>query len=500
MKKIFSEADLQQIEQRGVTLDIALHQVDLLRNPPPPILLVRPCTAGDGIRVSEAEKEELISAARRVAASARVMKFVPASGAATRMFRDLSAAAANTNAAPRSFEPVRLFLTRLDDFPFAAELRARANICGNSPEDDRAILLTLLREMNYASRPKGLIPFHRDGERVRTPFEEQLIEACAFARSDDGACRVQFTTATQALLDFQTELGRVESSLRDAGCNPRVDFSEQHPSTDTLALDAEGELFRESDGSLLFRPGGHGALIRNLEQLNGDIVSIKNIDNVLPAAMQAESVEWKLILIGVLARLQDEVFEAIRRCGSPAASETDVADALALAAERFNRRPPQGAVTLNERKAFVLDALNRPMRVCGVVKNEGEPGGAPFWVAEEQGGESVQIVESSQVRMDDAHQQKIWSSSTHFNPVDIVCGLRNWNGEPFDLSPFIDQRAVFVSRKSHEGRELRALELPGLWNGAMAGWNTVCVEVPASTFAPVKTVLDLLRSQHQTTS
>jgi hypothetical protein len=281
------------------------------------------------------------------------------------------------------------------------------------------------------------------------------------------------------------------------GCALDVTFSEQEPSSDTLALDQAGEPFRLDDGSLLFRPGGHGALLRNLEALDGDLVVVKNIDNVLPAESSDEVVRWKQVLIGCLGEIQREAFEAIAGCARDDASEAAVDRALAVAAARFSRRPARDLPTRGERRRFAIDALDRPIRVCGMVRNEGEPGGAPFWVRESDGTTSVQIVESSQVDESNPEQVRIFGSSTHFNPVDLVCGLRSWTGEPFELRRFVDERAVFIARKSHEGRELSALERPGLWNGAMAGWNTTCVEVPASTFAPVKTVFDLLRPQHQ---
>ena len=424
----------------------------LLQQAPRRIVLDRPCTVGDGIvRLDASQHDELLQAGQRAALEGRVQKFVPASGAATRMFKDLIAALASDE--PPSATPVvRAFFHRLDDYPFAEPLRQRAAISGAiaSVDEQRTILRTLLQEMRYADLPKALIPFHRRPV-LRTAFEEQLLEGLRYTRSHDGIARTHFTVAPEFRDGFEQLLADVAPRVA-AAVEPTtlaVDFSEQHPVTDTLAATLAGEPFRTSDGTLLFRPAGHGALLRNLQALNGDFVVIKNIDNVLPFERCDEVVYWKLLLIGFLA-------------GRHAASDDE-----------------------------------RPLRVCGVVKNEGEPGGAPFWVVHEDGRQSMQIVEASQVNLTDPAQRRIFESSTHFNPVDVVCALRSKAGRPFDLQAFVDPSAVFLSTKSHDGQELVALERPGLWNGAMAWWHTVFIEVPASTFAPVKTVFDLLRPEHQ---
>jgi hypothetical protein len=298
--------------------------------------------------------------------------------------------------------------------------------------------------------PKGLIPFHRR-HRPRTACEDQLEEGVGYTRGSSDVSRSHFTVVDSARADFQRVVESVRGSIEARHhCSLDVSFSEQHPSTDTIAIDEEGQPFRSSAGELLFRPAGHGALIGNLQRLNGDIVVIKNIDNIRPVDAVDEIVRWKLILIGVLGQ--------------------------------FEQEEPNGA---------------RPLRVCGVVRNEGEPGGAPFWVRDRQGGVTRQIVESAQVDMQSDEQRQVFSSATHFNPVDVVCSLRNRDGRAYDLMQFVDPSAAFVSSKTYDGRALTALERPGLWNGAMAHWATVFVEVPASTFAPVKTVFDLLRPEHR---
>lgn len=495
-----SPSDLEQLRQRGMSPADAASQLALLRTPPPATVLDRPCSIGDGISRIEAQQQTaLIDRADAVAAAGRVTKFVPASGAATRMFKDLIAALQDRRR-PSASPAARELFEQLDDLPFGDELRKAAEVTGlpESEEEERRLLTTLLDGMRYAQLPKALIPFHRT-DRQRTAFEEQLLEGTRYVRDADGTCRMHFTVATEFLPEFEQALQalRPEVSRRRRGTILDVGFSEQDPATDTLAIDSAGEPFRLADGSLLFRPGGHGSLIANLNTLGADIVAIKNVDNILPDETTTEVVRWKRILIGYLAQLQSEVSEMLAACEPEDAPEPALDRAIAFAAFRFLRRPATALHGNTEKRRWVFDALNRPIRVCGVVRNEREPGGAPFWIVEPDGTRSVQIVEPSQVDARNPEQARIFRSAGFFNPVDIVCGLRSWRGEPFDLRRYVDPDAVFVSEKTHEGRELRALERPGLWNGAMAGWNTVCAEVPASTFAPVKTVFDLLRPQHQ---
>lgn len=501
----FTPRDLAELERRGISREEAAQQLELLRHAPPAVELDRPCTTGDGIQLlSPADQARLEEAAADPIAADRVMKFVPASGAATRMFRDL-AAALHEDHPSSSSEAVWQFFQELDKFPFAAELRQRAGVDTApvaSADDERRILHTLLVEMRYGELPKALIPFHRTSEAVRTPFEEHLLEAVHYTAGRSNTARAHFTVAPAFRAAFEQLLAQVRPRVEAVrpGISLAVGFSEQSPSTDTLAITPEGQPFRLADGSLLFRPSGHGALLGNLQSLGGDLVVIKNIDNVVPFEASAEVVRWKRILIGYAASLQREVCELLGRSLAEAQgpdARAHLERAIRFASETLGRRPSRELRDDNERRAFAIDALDRPLRVCGVVRNEGEPGGAPFWVVEPGGRRSLQIVEASQVDMDNERQRRIFESSTHFNPVDLVCVVRRCDGSPFDLGAYVDSRAVFRARKSHEGRDLIALERPGLWNGAMAGWNTVFVEVPERTFAPVKTVLDLLRPEHQ---
>lgn len=419
-KDTFSPEDRARIEAQGLTVEEVERQAALLRDPPPSAKLLRPCTAGDGVaRIDEGEHAELLALAREAAGAGRLSKFVPASGAASRMFEFLGSGDSD-------HPDVRRFRENASSFAFSA--------------DDLQALAAL---------PKGLLPFHRYAEAVRTPFEEHLVEGAATVRDAAGVCRVHVTVSPGHRAAFEAVLRQARPRLeRETGARFEVRFSEQAPSTDTVAIDETGRLFRDSEGRLLFRPGGHGALLKNLAESGGDVVLVKNIDNVVPDDLRAPTLLWKRLLAGVLVRL-----------------------------ERASTRV-------------------RPLRACGVVRNEGEPGGGPFWV-QGPGGETRQIVESAQVDLANPAQAAIWSAATHFNPVDLACSLRDASGRPFDLPRFVDERAVFIAKKTHEGRTLSALERPGLWNGAMALWETVFVEVPKETFAPVKTALDLLRPEHQ---
>lgn len=470
---LFSSDDLRQMAELGIAPEEALRQIELFRNPPPFTRVLRPCRLGDGIRqLSKVAEPWLLARFEEAARGGRVAKLVPASGAATRMFKELLAG---------ENDAVRPFLENLPRFAFYEDL-------AGVPED--AILEHLLTEkgLDYADLPKGLLKFHRYPGGPRTPFEEHLVEAADVTRDADGVCRLHFTVSPQHQERFENLLEEVRPVYeRRYGCRFQVSFSDQRRSTDTIAVDPENRPFRQEDGTLLFRPGGHGALLDNLNSLGWDLVLLKNIDNVVPDSRKPVVNGWKKALTGYLLALQERIFRLSERLeADPAALE----EAAKLVEEELSRPIPEGV----DRRQFILEALNRPLRICGVVKNQGEPGGGPFWVEDACGQVSLQIVESSQI--DPKVRDEVLSRSTHFNPVDIVCALRDRHGAPYDLNRFVDPSTVFISSKSHEGRPLKALERPGLWNGAMAGWNTVFVEVPDETFAPVKTVMDLLRPEH----
>ena len=489
--------DLRQMARLGISPEEAERQLSLLRDPPPFARVLRPGRVGDGIiRIDPPERDALALRHERAQASGELEKLVPASGAASRMFRELAAFLDNPED-DSAMEAARLFTERLDDFPFGEQLRWEVSRLGRDIGRSFDLIRTLLepKGLGYGNKPKGLIPFHRYGKGERTPFEEHLAEAALYVRDRQSCARVHFTVSPEHEDGFRQRLAERGPLLEgEFGAHFEVTFSHQEKSTDTLAVDLGGRPFRRSDGTLLFRPGGHGALIHNLSRSSTGVVFVKNIDNVVPDRHKGPTVMWKRLLGGLLLRLQDRVFEFGR-----ALDRGDTGGEFERACRRFllewfgRRLPSEEAAS----RADLEAALHRPLRVCGVVENAGEPGGGPFWVQSESGEVSCQIVESSQLDQNSTLVREALETATHFNPVDLVCGLRDWRGQPYDLRNFIDPSAVFVSRKSWEGRELMALERPGLWNGAMAGWNTVMVEVPPETFAPVKTVFDLLRPQHQ---
>lgn len=513
---LFSARDLQQMAGMGIAPEEAARQVELFRNPPPYTRVLRPCRPGDGIRsLSLAEHKELLEHFDAAARRGRTAKFVPASGAATRMFKDLLAYLASSAIAEPS-APVRAFFDNLPRFAFYETLAAALGANGIDLDeavrngDWRTVLRYLLEKpgLGYADLPKGVLPFHRYPEGPRTPFEEHLVEAADIDRDEDGLCLLHFTVSPEHQDEFERLLDRVRPALEERfDCRFEVSFSAQRHATDTLAVDPQNRPFRTEDGALLFRPGGHGALIDNLNELGRDgwdIVRLRNIDNVVPDDRKPVVHLWKRLLGGCLLAVREAAFVHLDRLEAldgvrGEQAETVLREAGDFLEKELCRPLPEGFAQADshERQRFLMDALDRPIRVCGVVRNQGEPGGGPFWVESPSGGISPQIVETSQIDPKSPEQQEALKVSTHFNPVDIVCGLRDRLGHRYDLHRYVDPSTVFIAEKSHEGRPLKALERPGLWNGAMAGWNTVFVEVPDATFAPVKTVLDLLRPEHQ---
>jgi hypothetical protein len=515
----FSDADRKQLDERGMAVSEAERQLELLRTPPPALDLVRPCTPGDGIvRLSPQEIERLRTAHDRAARAGRFLKFVPASGAASRMFKDLRrylddrrwdgpwdsvvALADGGDADARNL--VRM-IARLPDTALFEELETAAARRG---ADARALVragefrtlfdLMLGADPGFADRPKGLLPFHADPEGGRTAFDEHLVEAASYARDASGTGRLHFTVGAGREPQFRARLDEVAERI-GGRFEARFDvgFSVQDPSTDTLAAEEDGAPLRDADGRLVFRPGGHGALLSNLDRFGTDLVYVKNIDNVQPDARRGETVAWKRALGGLLVELQDEILRHLDQLVSPDGRDEAAEGARRFAERWFRLEHPatsEGAGP-DRRRERLLRWLERPIRVCGVVANTGEPGGGPFWVRDREGRVSRQIVEAAQVA-GDRERMDLLRRSTHFNPVDLVCAVADRTGRPYDLAKFVDRDTAIVTEKSFNGREVRVLERPGLWNGAMAGWNTVFVEVPLETFSPVKTVFDLVRPEH----
>lgn len=477
---MFTEKDLSQIERHGLTPEAVESQLENFRRGFPYLKVVRAASPADGVRMaSEAEIDAAVARYEAAAAGTKVVKFVPASGAATRMFKELFEF---VNEDKRG-KGIDTLLGRIGEFAFWPELQAVLP----AGADDKATVRAIVGEgLNYGGKPKGLVTFHAYPEGARKAVEEHLVEGAAYAVSD-GVVRIHFTVSPEHRAGFEALLAeKVPVYEARFGVKYDISFSVQKPSTDTVAVNPDNTLFRQDDGTLLFRPAGHGALIENLNEIDADVVFIKNIDNVTTDANRGDTVRYKKALAGMLLALQERTFGYLRALR---AGTADTAEVAAFVEEQL-------CVKLPERcDAALLEALlDRPIRVCGMVRNEGEPGGGPFWVANPDGTESLQIAESSQIAPED---MPLMQSATHFNPVDLVCGVRDSAGGKFDLRQYTDPSTGFISSKSAGGRPLRAQELPGLWNGAMARWNTVFVDVPVSTFSPVKVVQDLLRPQHR---
>lgn len=408
----------------------------------------------------------------------------------------------------RGFNTPHAFITNLKKFAFDRDLKETMEAHGLEPgkEIKEGRYSTVIRYLvnpeglDYGNLPKGLLKFHSYGGASRTALEEHLAEAALYATGSDRTAHVHFTVSPEHLSRFKEKVSEVTGLYeKEYGIHYKISFSVQKPSTDTIAVDMENNPFRESDGTILFRPGGHGALIENLGDIDGDLVFVKNIDNVVPDRLKPETTRYKKAIGGLLLKLQSRAFNYLETLEKGTVdnatleeiSEFAVNDLKIILPEHFGEASPEG------KSVLLANMLNRPIRICGMVKNEGEPGGGPFWVKDTRGRTSLQIVESSQVDQKDAGQMELMSKATHFNPVDLVCGIRDYRGNKFDLHRFIDPQTGFISIKSKGGKDLKAQELPGLWNGAMADWITVFVEVPIITFNPVKTVNDLLRPQHQ---
>ena len=520
-KNLFTQADLEQMEKLGITEDEARRQLAILEKGQRWAALVRPCIPGDGIVILDPEDQErLISRWQEGADNGRLSAFLPASGAATRMFAFLQSirnqvervtldrTAEIVGQSSDDYREFRVFVRSLEEFAFFEPLAAVMGKAGIPLQEKLQLgvyndILDFLLEprgLNYNSLPKALIPFHRYSDHYRTAMEEHLVESVSTVRDQNQLCRVHFTVAAENQAEVEAH-GREAAAKygEHLGVHYELSFSIQSPATNTLAVDLENRPFRKLDGNLLLRPGGHGALLQNLNQLEGDIVLIKNIDNVVTDERCDLVVLHEQILTGMLLEVQQEIFNYLTLLSSGSLGANDLQQVLDFVVQRLN--PSMGEHLLScgekEKVARILRLLNRPLRVCGMVVNRGEPGGGPFWVRDASGRLSLQVVEQAEIDRSSPEQVAILEGSTHFSPVQIVCGLRDFQGQPFDLRQFADQGAVFVSRKTEEGKELKALELPGLWNGGMAYWNTIFVEIPEETFNPVKTINDLLRPGHR---
>ena len=499
---MLSEKDLKQIAQRGISEAQIETQLNEFKTGFPFLRLEAAAAVGNGIVAPNGqEREQYVKTWEDYKAEGKkVVKFVPASGAASRMFKDIfSFVDGDSDVPTTAFE--KKYFDEIERFAFYDALDA---VCQKNEGKGikalmaegnyKAVAANMLKKegLNYGQLPKGMLLFHKYAEGARTPMEEHLVEGALYAASN-GESHVHFTVSHEHIDFFKQKVAeKADGFAQKYGIKYDITFSEQKPSTDTIAANTDNTPFREADGSLLFRPGGHGALIENLNEIEADVIFIKNIDNVVPDRLKPETVEWKQVIAGVLVSLQKKAFDYLRILdGQP--TEAQLAE-MAQFVEQCLCTNPKGQKADAQ---YLRKKLNRPMRVCGVVKNVGEPGGGPFLTYNQDGTVSLQILESSQIDTNNAEYMKMFTQGTHFNPVDLVCAVKDYKGQPFHLPDYVDKTTGFISSKSKGGKELKALELPGLWNGAMSDWSTIFVEVPLGTFNPVKTVNDLLREQHQ---
>jgi len=505
---MLSENDLKLLKKKGISVKQLENQLNIFQNGILPLNITGAATIGNGIKkFTEEEENKFIEFYDNFLCKNTLQKFVPASGAASRMFKDLFAFL-NDNEADinnGNYTAVKSFFDHLHLFAFYKDLEKVIASQGLSlsgllnKKEYKKILEFLLTDkgLGYGNKPKAVLAFHTYSDTYRTALEEHLVEGAMYARKN-GEVNIHFTVSPDHKKLFETTVSNCIGQLTaEFNVKFNIEYSFQEPSTDTIAVDEHNEPFRNADGTLLFRPGGHGALIHNLNKLPGDMVFIKNIDNVVPDHLKGDTVRYKMLLAGILTkfRLKLHTFMDLLDSDIDDSLLVDDLENLLLSYHIIDKLPE---IKKDEKRQFYLSFLNKPIRVCGMVKNEGEPGGGPYWVKDgENSFSTLQILESSQINMADEKQRKMMSESTHFNPVDLVCWLRDYKNQRFDLTEFVDERTYFISEKSKDGKKLKALELPGLWNGAMAKWLTIFVEVPVTTFNPVKVVNDLLRETHQ---
>lgn len=505
---MLSQQDLKQIAQKGITEEQIKIQLEEFKTGFPFLKIEAAAGIGQGIiRLDEDARKSYVNDWNTYKKEGhKIVKFVPASGAASRMFKDMFAFLDAPYDVPTTpFE--KQYFDNIEKFAFYDALNAKCvENCGKDiktligENNYKAVVANMLKKegLNYGQLPKGMLLFHRYEDGSRTPMEEHLVEGALYAASN-GEANVHFTVSHEHIEFFENKVKeKVDGFAKKYDINYNISFSEQKPSTDTVAANPDNTLFRNEDGSMLFRPGGHGALIQNLNDIDADVIFIKNIDNVVPDRIKADTVEYKQVIAGVLIDLQKKAFEYLEVLDSGIYNHRKLEEIIRFVQQDLCcRKADIKDLEDAELVIYLRNKLNRPMRVCGVVKNVGEPGGGPFLTYNQDGTVSLQILESSQIDKSNEEYMKMFTEGTHFNPVDLVCAVKDYKGQPFDLPKYVDKTTGFISSKSKNGKELKALELPGLWNGAMSDWNTVFVEVPLSTFNPVKTVNDLLREQHQ---
>lgn len=511
---MFKPEDINQIVSRGSQIDTVEQQIGKFKSGFPHLKLIESASQYHGlIQLSVPEIEKHISFfEEKVAEGIELLKFVPASGAASRMFKSLFSALEDLQNGKELSEVVKdkevaLFLEQLNQFAFYEDLKqlaAKENMAMKDVPLQELLEWKLLdRGLNYGSLPKGLIKFHTYPDGYRTPLEEHFVEGAAYSRNKSSVVKIHFTVSPEHQSAFEKHVAEIQPKYEKLfGVKYEIGFSQQKPSTDTIAVTPENEPFRNSDGSLLFRPAGHGALLENLNDLEADVIFIKNIDNVVPDQLKKVTIQYKKALAGVLLSYQEEIFyyqKTLKEHHYSALESAFYAEAANFLENVLNIVPPHDQYYSEKEELYhyFTQKFNRPLRVCGMVKNQGEPGGGPFFAQNNDGSVSLQIVESSQVNFKDPDQAAIANNASYFNPVDLVCAVKDYTGKKYNLLEFSDPETGFISIKSKDGKDLKAQELPGLWNGAMSDWGTLFVEVPIVTFNPVKTVTDLLRKEHQ---
>ena len=504
-----SDSDLKTLEARGITPEELQTQVDRFVTGFPYLKIHDSARPGEGITVLSDDDET--RAVERwngfLADGGRVCKFVPASGAASRMFKSLFAFVDGDSAHPAEGSDVARLLNDIHKVAFFNELDAAVLRLHNKDVDtllsegrDKDVVAAIISSdgLNYGNLPKGLLTFHHAVDGTRTPVEEQLMEGAQSARQADGTVNMHLTVSGSHREAFAGKLAEVKPRIeKEMGVKINVGMSEQKASTDTVAVNEDNTLFRDN-GNLVFRPGGHGALIQNLNDIDAEVVFIKNIDNVVPDSLRGATLKYKMVIAGYMMELHDAVARYIKLIDSREYTDAQLQEICAFLRDKFSFDAPElSSLQGEDLSTYLRTKLNRPLRVCGMVKNEGEPGGGPYIAYNADGSRSLQILESTQIDRSKDENKQMMAKATHFNPVDLVCYVTDVYGKPFDLTAHVDPLTGFISSKSLHGRNLKALELPGLWNGAMSDWLTAFVEVPVATFNPVKTVNDLLRPQHQ---
>lgn len=514
---MYTKEDIKKFKHRGVAPEEIDRQLNNFKTGFAPVSLMAPATLNNGItRIKPEEELRLIEAFEEACEDTKIVKMVPASGSATRMFKDLFSFLENYHESTEEFlefvqnrevESMSYFFNKLDEFPFFTRLNTAIWEDGGNLQQllkknkYREILEYILTEkgLNYGNTPKGLIDFHIYRDFVRTAFDEHIVEAALYCVNEKEA-HLHFTVSEEYLHAFKERLKKIAKVFeKKFDLKYNVTFSIQKPSTDMISVDEKGELVRDQEGEVVFRPGGHGALIHNLNEIDADVIFIKNIDNVVPDRSKGDTIKYKQLIGAILLELQKKIFNYLHLLDKKDITEATLVEIESFITAEIGYKPAADHIFSDpkQRIKFLKQLLNRPIRICGMVKNEGEPGGGPFWVKQEDGSSSLMIIESAQINLKDKEQKKIFEQSTYFNPVDIVCGVKDYKGHKFDLEKFIDYKQGFITRKSYKGKDIQVQELPGLWNGAMAKWITVFVEVPLTTFTPVKTVFDLLDFEHR---